>query len=88
MFDFTPTQPDVFSLEGLLAWLETQPGETEYNFSVVEDCLITRYLTAHGYDWGSYPQFTNGYTRCRVAASSPRTYAAATTRCRDAIEAK
>ncbi len=36
------------SLVGLIAWLETQPGETEYWFINPDDCLVARYLKAIG----------------------------------------
>lgn len=42
------TKPDVFSLDGLIAWLEKQPPETEYNFKDTRDCLLCRYFRAMG----------------------------------------
>ena len=42
---FTETQNDVFSLEGLVAWLEKQPGEIEYTWHDCRGgCLVGRYL--------------------------------------------
>ncbi len=47
------TQPDVFSLESLIAWLEQQPPKKRYSYMNVEGrCLIGQYLTAHGLAWG------------------------------------
>ena len=47
-FDGKPEQfakPDVSSLDGIIAWLKTQPGETEYEFFCRDGaCLIDRYL--------------------------------------------
>jgi hypothetical protein len=40
---------DVFSLAGLVAWLETQPAETAYNFwNCHGQCLLSTYLTVRG----------------------------------------
>jgi hypothetical protein len=47
---FTETKPDVFSLDGLIAWLEKQPGEREYDYCSSPDCLLTRYFASHGVD--------------------------------------
>lgn len=48
-FDFTNTEskPDVFSLEGLIAWLEKQDPETEYHTYDAQDCLMARYYRAN-----------------------------------------
>jgi hypothetical protein len=43
------TKPDVFSLEGLIAWLETQNPETKYEYTSPTDCVLCRYFRAHGY---------------------------------------
>ena len=83
----------IFSLEGLAAWLEQQPGETEYNYGLSSDCLIARYCRDRGaeYDPVAVDRETfinNG--RCDdlheqlewIAVVPPRTYAAALDRCR------
>lgn len=31
------------SLDGLISWLEKQPGDTEYRYDNPEDCLMTRW---------------------------------------------
>lgn len=85
----TETKPDVFSLEGLIAWLEKQPEETEYNFMDCDGgCLIGKYLIAttgkhwtdFGLRWGCiiiyYPAIA------KVAAGEPQTYGAALSRAR------
>lgn len=82
--DYT-TKPDVFSLEGLIAWLETQPGETAYEFSNNEgDCLIGRYGRAHGEGrfWRSVHTAFFEKNWLRVASHDPYTYSAALTRAR------
>jgi hypothetical protein len=38
--EFTP------DLNGLIAWLETQDGATEYSFWSLDDCLICRFVKA------------------------------------------
>jgi hypothetical protein len=43
-------QPTILSVEGLIAWLEQQLPETEYNFSSNTDCLLSRYFIAMGID--------------------------------------
>jgi hypothetical protein len=43
------TKPDVFSLQGLIAWLEKQPADKEYCYTSNGHCLIAQYLTHHGY---------------------------------------
>ena len=42
------TVPDVFSLDGLIAWLETQPADETYSYGCLGGCLIHQYLTARG----------------------------------------
>ncbi len=47
-FETTETKHDVFSLEGLIAWLETQEPTTRYDFNDQRDCVLCRYLKSHG----------------------------------------
>lgn len=50
--NFQQTKPEVFSLEGLAAWLETQDPATAYRFrDVTGNCLIGRYARAMGQEW-------------------------------------
>lgn len=52
-FDATPieTKPDVFSLEGLIAWLEKQPSKTVYCYMDRGRCLAAQFnaLCGRGY---------------------------------------
>ncbi len=95
MFDFTHVETDVFSLEGLAAWLEQQPGETEYDYDCIGGCLLHIYFTARGLK----PKYIGSQTWCdedggdydlpaefnNVAVYHPHTYAAALERTRAAI---
>ena len=50
-FDGNPEQfakPDVFSLDGLIAWLRTQPGGMAYCASSPSQCLWGNYTRALG----------------------------------------
>lgn len=42
------TKPDVFSLEGLIAWLETKPADETYQVADSESCLMGQYTVAMG----------------------------------------
>ena len=67
-FDGNPeqfTKHDVFSLDGLIAWLRTQPGETFYDWDS-DDCLLCRYLIAQGVDPGR-PKSGQSPTYRRIA---------------------
>lgn len=96
--DFTPApveeKHDVFSLEGLIAWLETQPPETEYDFRDILDCLLCRYGRAAGlnvhsaggsdivrYRQDGSTERSAGFAK-DVASDLPWTYGAALTRAR------
>lgn len=41
-------KPEVFSLPGLIAWLETQEAATTYSYYSNTDCVLCRYLRASG----------------------------------------
>jgi len=47
--DFVETKPDVFSLDGLIAWLETQDPATTYSYADIRGCLLYRALSDAGY---------------------------------------
>jgi hypothetical protein len=94
-FDMTPveTKPDVFSLEGLIVWLEKQPEQMEYDWGRPGWCLIAKYLRAAGLDVVSVnvpgtcalvnernPEMTE--QMADVAVGRPWTYGAALTRAR------
>ena len=88
-FDGKPSdyaKPDVFSVEGLLAWLDTQDPATKYDYDDCEGgCLIGTYLKSAGVHWSAraYAQFANMEARWRIAGVHPWTYGAAAQRCRD-----
>lgn len=48
-WDKSKVQADIFSLEGLIAWLEKQPARMEYCYLDNGDCLLGRYFTAMGF---------------------------------------
>jgi len=84
---YIETTPDVFSLDGLLVWLETQPGETEWSYYDTRDCLLYRYFRTRGVPtkscggkWQRDPE-GNKHTLPRaladVAVQGGRTYASA-----------
>jgi len=51
------TKADVFTLAGLIAWLETMPPNGEYDFYCkTGKCLLDQYLASHG-----LPGFASGY---------------------------
>jgi hypothetical protein len=85
--NYVETRPDTFSLDGLIAWLETQDPETKYNYANCSGgCLIGRYLIAttgkmwheHGLRWRDicrhHPQLGD------AAAGSHHTYGGGLTR--------
>lgn len=42
--DLTQTTPvDPFSLDALIAWLRTKPGDEEYDWADVRNCLLCQY---------------------------------------------
>lgn len=43
------TNPDVFSLDDLIAWLETMPANKVYCYLDHGHCLIGQYVTARGF---------------------------------------
>lgn len=84
------TKPDVFSLRGLIAWLETQDPATEYKFEDCNGgCLIGQYLMAltgkmwrdHGLTWADF-DFGPYAALGNVAVEYPHTFAGALTRAR------
>lgn len=95
----TETKPDVFSLEGLIAWLETQLPETEYDWGDCRGgCLIGLYGTARGLpvygligesDFYSLHSFfwEKGVVR-HVACPSPHLFGAALSRARSLIASR
>jgi len=95
-FDATPPETEVFSLQGLIDWLEMQPGETEYVYVNSWGCLLCHYFRARGIDVNYLTMcgyVTNGSTEYQsypmilrdVSISHPQTYAAALTRARNLL---
>jgi hypothetical protein len=48
------TKADPFTLDSLIAWLEKQPAETEYNFWNLSECLLCQYLRDVGLPHSCY----------------------------------
>ena len=97
---FTETKPDVFSLEGLVAWLETQDPAREYRFwNYNGGCLLSIYLAEHGQPFGSgdpdkYSKIARvtrgdvGADYIDVAYDRPHIYGAALDRARKLLAAR
>ena len=56
-FDQTPDQvalleSEVFSLRGLISWLEHQPGDMDYDYRCAGTCLAHNYFEARGVKYG------------------------------------
>jgi len=45
---------NIFSVPGLIVWLEGQDPETEYNYVDSDDCLLCRYFRARGVSLRDY----------------------------------
>ena len=75
------TRPDPLTLESLIAWLEKQPTDKEYNYGEIGGaCLIGQHLTAHGVDWREYGSFETATIRMCVAGTGRKTFGAALAR--------
>ena len=78
---------DPLSLEGLVAWLEQQPPETEYDWHDVRGgCLIGKYFKAidaeeHQYDQ-VFKDCPKNYGKVCSSFSGPTTFGAALARAR------
>ncbi len=89
--DFVETKPDVFSLEGLIAWLETQDPATTYCWVDGGHCLLAQYAKAVG---STYLKVTVGLNGGRhgepdgIAILRPWTYGAALERARKLLAAQ
>lgn len=91
-FDGNPkdyqTQHDVLSLEGLIAWLEQQDPETEYDWPDCQDCLMGHYIAdVRNTDKPEYEErYANAFPSLEayhfVGGSWPWTYSAALARAR------
>lgn len=99
-WDKTEAKPDVFSLEGLIAWLEMQRPDEKYDYGCNGHCLLAQYFDAAGYDvagvGGYYFRTTqepehkillpNHFNN--VAISAPYSFGAALDRARKALGAR
>ncbi len=72
---------NIFSVTGLIAWLETQDPETEYDFGdVLGNCLIARYARAMGTNFPVLHGHFFDNENLGLACSRPWTYGAALAR--------
>lgn len=87
----TETKPDVFSLEGLIAWLERQPAEIEYDFVDCKGgCLIGLYASGMGQPditapdgfYAIHDYFADRDITYHVSTQIPWTFGAALSRAR------
>lgn len=49
---------DPFTLESLIAWLETKPGDIQYFYAAPDTCLLAQYTEASG---GTFDRNTSFY---------------------------
>lgn len=63
--------PDVFSLDGLIAWLEKQPADGAYDFWDYKNCALCQYLHAQGLvaEDGAVGEPQENYRRMATAQS-------------------
>lgn len=54
--NWVETKPEVFSLEGLIAWLEVQDKDKAYCYIDPDHCLMGQYCAHHGVE---YPVLLN-----------------------------
>ncbi len=71
------------SLQGLIAWLETQPPEEVYNWYDVRSCVICQYVCNCGCKPAAYWVFLDSDTRCAIGTRGGWTFGAALARARD-----
>ena len=78
----TETKADPFKLETLIAWLEKQPADQEYNFRDCSGrCLFGQYYTAMGFDWQK-EYLADHFDHINIAGLEPHTFGAALERAR------
>ena len=80
----------VFSVHGLIAWLETQDPETEYDFGLTETCLATRYFKQFGVELeGTFEYGPINVSRdsiwSKIVQGRPWTYGAALARAKELV---
>lgn len=88
--------PEIFSLDGLIAWLEKQNQDAEYCWDAFQTCLIGKYLSDHGLEFGqNYFDHSIPYKICggdisyrMITKEHPHTFEAALSRARKIAEAR
>lgn len=83
------TEHPLWSLRGLIAWLEMKPAETAYNWLSIDHCVVAQYLRdktgknnpAGAYSFDRLPKYFE------VACELPWTFGAALARARAALAA-
>lgn len=78
---------DPFSLESLIAWLEKQPADREYNWASIDECMCAQYFGC-GADWAERHdqfEFATGIRPDAIALGRPWTFGAALERARKAL---
>lgn len=85
---------DVFSLESLIAWLEKQPADKEYDWSRAGSCLLGQWCEAHGLygeelftksiELGQWDGKNNGFAEAALGSLTECTFGAALKRARAA----
>lgn len=87
-------KPDVFSLEGLIAWLRRMPANRAYDFWNPHECLFSQYLQHHGWHFGGGRKdgldIADAYIKLStywngIARGEPWTFGAALKRTEDEI---
>lgn len=83
-------RPGVFSIDGVISWLETMPADQSYDYHDCRGgCFYGQYLAAHGLSWsiivagGFEAQFMRLVYR-EVAHAHPWTFGSALDRARSA----
>lgn len=84
-----PVEPKPFTpdIHGLIAWLETQDGETEYTYMNAKTCVLAAFAEeafglSYYYNLGGIFDGPKYVADLKIAEPSPRTYSAALSRAR------
>ncbi len=82
----------VFSIHGLINWLERQDPETEYDYTLPATCLLTAYFKSHGvrpegaFDYGPVCSMTAPWAEISDnKVGVPNTYGAALARAKSIV---
>lgn len=84
------TKPDVFSLEGFVAWLEKQPKRKRYTYGDSSSCPNAQFHRATGAQYSAVNAIIDSLLRLstlagqieKIASVRPRTYGAVLSRAR------